>query len=435
MPAAPARTLAPGAIWSYIPGGGAVPVRGGRLPEEVSVLQGTRSRLAGSRERLSEASGAAPRAGAAQVGAEIRGAREALGWSLEAVSGELRIRQPYLEAIEAGRVADLPGSAYAMGFLRTYAGAVGLDADALAERFRAGASEVNRRTELAFPAPVPQRGMPAGAVVLLGVVVVVAAYAGWYRMSSDGHTPVQTVPEVPETLASRAAPAMVAPSPQVASILPATAPPSAQAPAASSPTPAVAAPAVPGQAVPLAGSVIAGPAAQAAAGASAGGVVAAASVPVAQGTGVPGAAATPGAAGAGNTAPAVLPVVPPPPPGTRIVLASTAPSWIMVREKGGKVLVNETLHPGETWPVPADDHPLLLSVGNARGLSLLVDGAAAPQLQGISRRDLPLDVDDVQSGKLVAAPPPPPPPRPRPKPAPDADNSADQLNARQLGSH
>jgi len=430
--AAPARTLAPGAIWSYIPGGGAVPVRGRLLPEEVSVLQDTRSRLAGSRERLSEASGVAPRAGAVQVGAEIRGAREALGWSLEAVSDELRIRQPYLEAIEAGRVADLPGNAYAVGFLRTYAGAVGLDADALAERFRAGASEVNRRTELAFPAPVPQHGMPAGAVVLLGMVVVVAAYAGWYRMSSDGHTPVQTVPEVPEPLASRAAPAMVAPSPQVASILPATAPPSAQAPAASSPTPAVAASAVPGQAVPPAGSATAGPAAQAA-GASVGGVVAAASVPVAQGTGVPGAAATPGAAGAGDAAPAVLPVVAP--PGTRIVLASTAPSWIMVREKGGKVLVNETLHPGETWPVPADDHPLLLSVGNARGLSLLVDGAVAPQLQGISRRDLPLDVDDVQSGKLVAAPPSPKP-RPKPAAAPaDADNSADQLNARQLGSH
>ncbi len=397
-----------------------MPVQCGRLPEEVSVLQDTKSRRVASRERLSEASGAAPRAGAVQVGAEIRGAREALGWSLEAVSGELRIRQPYLEAIEAGRVADLPGSAYAMGFLRTYAGAVGLDADALAERFRAGASEVNRRTELAFPAPVPQRGMPAGAVVLLGMVVVVAAYAGWYRMSSDGHTPVQTVPEVPEHLTSRAAPE--SPSPQVASILPATSPPSAPAPAL--PSQAASGPAVPGPVVPLPSVVGAGapPAPGATAGAGAAAVPAlqtAGPAPIGGGAG-PGVAVAPVSGAAG-------------PPGTRIVLASTAPSWIMVREKGGKVLVNETLHPGETWPVPADDHPLLLSVGNARGLSLLVDGAAAPQLQGISRRDLPLDVDAVQSGKLVAAPPPKP--RPKPVAAADSDNSADQLNARQLGGH
>ena len=361
-----------------------------------------------------------------QVGAEIRGAREALGWSLESVSGELRIRQPYLEAIEAGRVADLPGSAYAVGFLRTYAAAVGLDADALAERFRAGASEVNRRTELAFPAPVPQRGMPAGAVVLLGVVVVVAAYAGWYRMSSDGHTPVQTVPEVPEHLASRAGPGPEAPSPQVASILPATSPPSAPAPAPApaAPSQAASGPSASGPVVPPPGA--AGAAAPPVPGAGPG----AAAAPAVQ-TAVP--APIGGAAGPGVTTPPMPGAAGP--PGTRIVLASTAPSWIMVREKGGKVLVNETLHPGETWPVPADDHPLLLSVGNANGLSLLVDGAAAPQLQGFSRRDLPLDVDDVQSGRLVAAPPPP---KPRPKPvapAVDADNSADQLNARQLGAH
>ncbi len=399
------------------------------------MLQQSKSRPAGSRERLSEASGVPPRAGALQVGAEIREAREALGWSLEAVAAQLRIRLPYLEAIEAGRVADLPGSAYAVGFLKTYAGAVGLDAEALASRFREGASEVNRRTELAFPAPVPQRGMPAGAVVLLGAVVVAAAYAGWYRISSDGHTPVQTVPEVPEHLATRAAPVMAAPSPQVASILPATAPPSIPAAPVTAPSAgAPVVPAMPAQGVPpgqvaAAPVTVPAPAMQAVAGPGASGTAAAAGVAVATGA-VPGAVAVPSAAPVPGAAPV--------PAGTRIVLASTAPSWIMVREKGGKVLVNETLHPGETWPVPPDDKPLLLSVGNARGLSLLVDGAAAPQLQGVSRRDLPLEPADLQSGRLAAAPPPPPPPKPKPRPAAaaaDPDTSADQLNARQLGVH
>ena len=87
--------------------------------------------------------------------------------ALPDVAATLRIRLPFLEAIEDGRVADLPGNAYAVGFLRTYASSLGLDAAEVARRFRAEAQEVNRKTELAFPAPVPERGVPAGAVMYL----------------------------------------------------------------------------------------------------------------------------------------------------------------------------------------------------------------------------------------------------------------------------
>ncbi len=401
------------------------------------MLQDTKARLAAARGRMSTDGGeAVAGSGPAAVGAEIRAAREALGWSIEAVAAALRIRQPYLESIEAGRVKDLPGSTYAMGFLRAYASAVGLDPETLGDRFRAGSAEVNRRTELAFPAPVPQRGMPAGAVVLLGMVIVVGAYVGWYRMSSDQHTPAQTVPEVPERLAVRASGA-VTPSPQVASILPTISPPSP-------PLPGAAAAAT----VPFAAGPDGGPAAT---GIGTAGLAAAGPV-----TGSPVSGPTPAAitgpgvgvaasAALGSLVPAVGAGVSPPAtasvpgavtmsPGTRIVLKGTESCWIMVREKGGKVLVNETLHPDDTWPVPVSDHALLLSVGNARALAILVDGVAVTQLQGTSRRDLPLDVDDMQSGKLVAAPVPA-----KPKPlaaAPvDADNSADALNARQLTPH
>ena len=81
--------------------------------------------------------------------------------------------------------------------------ALGLDPDEIARRFKAEAAEVNRRTELAFPAPVPERGMPAGALMLLGVVLAVGAYAGWYRLSGEGRLPAETVH--PGARASRAA--------------------------------------------------------------------------------------------------------------------------------------------------------------------------------------------------------------------------------------
>ncbi len=88
--------------------------------------------------------------GASRVGAELRAARLRLGWALPDVAQELRIRLPFLEAIEDGRVGDLPGAAYAVGFVRTYAGALGLDPDEVSRRFRAEAHEVNRKPELTF---------------------------------------------------------------------------------------------------------------------------------------------------------------------------------------------------------------------------------------------------------------------------------------------
>src|SRR5579875_1372906 len=111
-----------------------------------------------------------------RVGASLREARERLGWALPDVAAGLRIRLAYLEAIEDGRLGELPGNAYAVMFLRTYAAALGLDADEAVRRFRAEAAEVNRKNELAFPAPVPERGVPAGALALLGIVFAIVAY-------------------------------------------------------------------------------------------------------------------------------------------------------------------------------------------------------------------------------------------------------------------
>ena len=68
------------------------------------------------------------------VGALMRSAREGLGDDLADVSRMLRIRLPHLQAIEDGRFEDLPGPAYAVGFVRTYAEHLGLDGDEIVLR-------------------------------------------------------------------------------------------------------------------------------------------------------------------------------------------------------------------------------------------------------------------------------------------------------------
>ncbi len=310
---------------------------------------------------MSAADRGADGAGASRVGAELRAARLRLGWTLEEVAQGLRIRLPFLEAIEEGRIGDLPGAAYAVGFVRTYATSLGLDPDEVSRRFRAESQEVNRKTELSFPAPVPERGVPAGAVVLLGLILAVGAYAAWYKFSPVRHDDQGTLP-VPERLAPLAGPLPGTShvSPQIASILP---------PVSSNPAPAVA---------PMPATVpspLPGIAVQA--------IPVPIPVPVTL-TPTPLAPASP---------PAFAAVA----DGSRVVLKFKADAYIQVREKQGAVLLNRVMRSGETWPVPKGPD-LVMTTGNAGGTDIVVDGITAAPLgaSGAVRRDVSLDPDAIK---------------------------------------
>ena len=71
------------------------------------------------------------------AGQQLHAAREAKGLSLEQVAAETRIPQRHLLAMEAGDFAKLPGRTYAVGFARTYAKTVCLDADQVGASVRA----------------------------------------------------------------------------------------------------------------------------------------------------------------------------------------------------------------------------------------------------------------------------------------------------------
>jgi cytoskeleton protein RodZ len=384
------------------------------------VLHERKSRLAGGRTNMSIFTAergvvaAAPR-----VGADLCAARERLGWSLDAVSAGLRIRLAFLVALEEGRIADLPGNAYAIGFLRTYAATLGLDPDELTRRFRSEAAEVNRLTELSFPAPVPSRGVPAGAVVLLGVVLAVGAYIGWYRLSGNGALPPEVVPPVPARLAPLAERA----------VPPAAVTPNSTTSAANSPTPGAVVTGrlatAPSPAGPLATGLSASRPLET--GLPPAGTPAAGSLASATPTALPpgpagitGPAAVPAPLGPTDSAaaPEPAPYVPPsqaaaattappaphPADQPRVVLSATADAWMQVRDKSGQVLLNRVLHPGEFWAVPAQPS-LVLTTGNAGGTDILVDGTTMPPLgaSGAVRRDIPLNPDLLKMGKIPSA--------------------------------
>lgn len=320
----------------------------------------------------------------ARVGADLRAARERLGWALEDVAEGLRIRRPYLEALEDGRVSALPGSAYAVGFLRTYASSLGLDPDEMARVLKDTGMGSARRTELSFPAPAPERGIPAGAMLLLATLLTIGTYVGWYHLSGEGRLPAEVVAPVPERLAPLAEQAIPLP-PQ-----PPPSPPPAAGSAAHIPSAASAAAA----STPLASVPVASP-------------------PISPAQIAPSSAA---AAITPTVPPSVAPAeVQPAAPAAaalsgdepRLVLHAKSDAWVQVRAKGGPVLLNKILKTGESWPVPAQPG-LLLNTGNAGGTELLVDGAPAPPLgpPGSVKRDIVLDPDALKANATAAAQPP-----------------------------
>ncbi len=138
----------------------------------------------------------------AGVGPLLRASRQRVGEELRDVAEMLRIRYPYLEAIEEGRFKDLPGQTYAVGFVRAYAEHLGLDSEEVVRRFKIEVEAGGARHDLHFPTPVAETGFPGGAIVFVGLVVAVLAYGGWYLSTTKDGFFSDLVAPLPERLAA-----------------------------------------------------------------------------------------------------------------------------------------------------------------------------------------------------------------------------------------
>jgi len=136
----------------------------------------------------------------ADVGALLRAARLRRGYDLRQVSNVLRIRYDYLESIENGRFDDLPGAIYSTGFIRTYSEYLGLDGEELVSKLKAGSSVLTDNTKLAFPAIIPEDGIPGGLVVLTGLLVAVLGYCTWYWFSSPDVFVAENLTTIPKVV-------------------------------------------------------------------------------------------------------------------------------------------------------------------------------------------------------------------------------------------
>ncbi|MDD2421288.1 MAG: helix-turn-helix domain-containing protein [Heliobacteriaceae bacterium] len=87
----------------------------------------------------------------ADIGLALREAREQQRISLRQVENDTNIRIHYLVSLEEDVYEELPGRVYAIGFLRSYAKYLGLDAESLVEELK----REWRDDAITEPAPVP----------------------------------------------------------------------------------------------------------------------------------------------------------------------------------------------------------------------------------------------------------------------------------------
>jgi cytoskeleton protein RodZ len=127
------------------------------------------------------------------VGEQLKAARTDRGLTLNEVAAQTRIPVRHLEAIEISDFAALPGSTYSLGFAKSYARFVGLDAGKIADELRtelaqgghAGFVPATPDYEPADPSRVPPKWMAwtAAAVAIVGLI----GYFLWrnYALSAD----------------------------------------------------------------------------------------------------------------------------------------------------------------------------------------------------------------------------------------------------------
>jgi cytoskeleton protein RodZ len=270
-----------------------------------------------------------------RAGTMLRTAREAAGFSLDAVAQQLKLHPRQVRAMEDGDFAQLPGRTFVRGFVRNYARLLKLDADTVLAALPGGSDD----SGLAAPTlhatapsigelPESQYSRPTWTrwAIPLTLVAIIAAGAAYEMLR----------PQAP----SRSTPTTA----REPAVEPTPAPASAAPPGAAStplPNPVAAAPETPASNLP---TPIAPPS-------SPSGPAPGASLPPA--TGATAAVKEEGA--------------------RELVLSFRDHSWTEVREKSGRVLLSAMMTPG-TRQALSGQGPFELVIGNAADVSVTLDG-------------------------------------------------------------
>ena len=137
------------------------------------------------------------------VGTRLRLAREDRGWSLHDVAAMLRLRAPQIQALEDGHYNKLPGQTFVIGFLRSYANLLDLDAVAIVDLHKQEHSDGSRTPSLSFPEPTSEGRIPGTGMLLGTLMLALVLIAGWFVYQESSRLDFERVADIPEHLADK----------------------------------------------------------------------------------------------------------------------------------------------------------------------------------------------------------------------------------------
>jgi cytoskeleton protein RodZ len=277
------------------------------------------------------------------VGLDLRNARQRKGEDLAYISRVLKIRRDYLDALEESNFDAIPGRAYTIGFIRTYAQYLGLDAKSCVDRVKveiAGRGEVKDGTvQVSSPR---ERKLPQGGIVFAVLLVLALIYGIYYVIAGMNRVTSQPVTPVPSRLVAQAGL------------------PPAATPAASADTTAAAVPLLPSVAAAVPASAQTAPQ----------------SAPLPEGRKY----------GAQNN--------------SRITLLAHKVTRVTVVGPNQRLLLDRQLQPGDSYLVP-DTTGLTLSTSDGGALELLLDGKPVGYAgqNGLGSEGVSLNPQDIEGRK------------------------------------
>jgi cytoskeleton protein RodZ len=150
------------------------------------------------------------------VGSQLKAGRERMGLSVSDIAAKTRVPTRHLESIEQSDYDALPGQTYTLGFARSYANVVEMDAAAISDALRLELAQSGhegyqaplQNYEPADPARVPSKTLAWTSAAI--AVIALVAYVIFRSLTLTDAAPAETSVAAP-TAVKAAATAPIAP--------------------------------------------------------------------------------------------------------------------------------------------------------------------------------------------------------------------------------
>jgi cytoskeleton protein RodZ len=138
----------------------------------------------------------------AEIGKMLRDARKDMRMDVRQAADALHIRAIYIEALEEGRFDQLPGVAYAKGYLQSYAMLLQLDRGQILGQFERIEASLKRGFYL--PDVLSREKKPASWAMWGGIGTVVVIYGLWLLIGHSASNPLAVIDAPPEEVVVKA---------------------------------------------------------------------------------------------------------------------------------------------------------------------------------------------------------------------------------------